>query len=491
MSTGSGYCSRTDIHKGCEKQRQCSRIRYHIGPCEGWQLSKKGTRMQRLCAACTTYHLEHNKPKDAARSALKRADTLAASHRNPSLRGLTRHDDPKLDLIGALCLLRPDVAPLFAQGSKALINIFQWTGAHKTGWGAPEAVLGACEQQESLSALINPTSPPLRVCGGEGSLRKIRPSDIFFEGSDAYIIRLVISPLLCDITKIEKFMHTVISLGDVVGFKTWVKDGGSPAQQQRFIYGVSILVIPDPAELGLVVNEKYREAHALELASFGGREGRVVLPDAPPAAFVETLRCDASDAIVLGCPRFEVKRGLISAEEAAEAGVGGSQSQGASQGASQEEDDVSVVSWNRTFGEWTYFSGKTASTGGLSAKQIKAMGGEGHFCTRPPTAKKPMDLLVVWSASNWRKGPKYAYAIKNDIPIITFEQLKEVLDKSEAEAEEEAEEEVEKKEKVEQEEEEEGEEKEKEEEGGLWIQTLCSQLQANRVHRHRHKRRRG
>ena len=194
---------------------------------------------------------------------------------------------------------------------------------------------------------------------------------------------------------------------------------------------------------------------------------------------------------MLGGPRFEVKRGLISAEEAAEAGVGGSQSQGASQGASQEEDDVSVVSWNRKFGEWTYFSGKTASTGGLSAKQIKAMGGEGHFFTRPPTAKKPMDLLVVWSASNWRKGPKYAYAIKNDIPIITFEQLKEVLDKSEAEAEEEAEEEVEKKEKVEQEEEEEGEEKEKEEEGGLWIQTLCSQLQANRVHRHRHKRRRG
>ena len=441
-STGSGYCSRKDIHDGCKKKRQCCRNRYHIGPCEGWQRSKTGERMLVTCAACTTYYrLEHNK-QFAAVSALKRARALAASHSNPSLRGLTRHDDPKLDLIGALCLLRPDVAPLFAQGSKALINIFQWTGAHKTGWGAPEAVLGACEQQESLSALIKPKSPPLSVRDGEEGLRKIRRPDIFFEGSGAYIIRLVISPILCDITKIEKFMHTVISRGDVVGFKTWVKNGGSPAQQQRFIYGVSILVIPDPAELGLVVNEKYREAHALELASFGGREGRVVLPDAPPAAFVETLRCEeASDAIVLGGPRFEVKRGLISAEEAAEAGVGGSQSQGASQGASQEEDDVSVVSWNRTFGEWTYFSGKTASTGGLSAKQIKAMGGEGHFCTRPPTAKKPMDLLVVWSASNWRKGPKYAYAIKNGIPIITFEQLKEELDKSEAEAEEEAEEE--------------------------------------------------
>jgi hypothetical protein len=443
-STGSGYCSRTDIHKGCKKQRQCSRHR-GIGPCEGWQRSKTGERMLVTCAACTTYYrLKHRShvSLSLARSAHKRALALAASHSNPSLHGLTRHDDQALDLIGALCLRRPDVAQLLASGSQALINIYQWTCAHETGWGAPEAALRVCERKESLSALIAPKSPPLRVRDGEEGLRKILPSDIsIFEGSGAYIIRLVISPILCDITKIEKFMHTVISDGDVVGFKTWVKDGGSPAQQQRFIYGVSILVIPDPAELGLVVNEKYREAHALELASFGGREGRVVLPDAPPAAFVETLRCDASDAIVLGGPRFEVKRGLISAEAAAAAGVGGSQSQGASQGASQEEDDVSVVSWNRKFGEWTYFSGKTASTGGLSAKQIKAMGGEGHFCTRPPTAKKPMDLLVVWSASNWRKGPKYAYAIKNGIPIITFEQLKEELDKSEAEAEEEAEEE--------------------------------------------------
>ena len=354
-STGSGYCSRTDIHEGCEKQRQCSRKRC-IGPCEGWQLSKKGARMLGTCAACTTDRLEHNPANNAAVSARKRALALAALLSNPSLRGLTRHSDHELYLIGALCLRRTDVAPLFARGSQALINIYQWTCAHETGWGAPEAALRVCERKESLSALIAPKSPPLRVRDGEEGLRKILPSDIsIFEGSGAYIIRLVISPILCDITKIEKFMHTVISRGDVVGFKTWVKDGGSPAQQQRFIYGVSILVIPDPAELGLVVNEKYREAHALELARFGGREGRVVLPDAPPAAFVETLRREASTplfvacrnghlavvrlrgAIVLGGPRVEVERGLISAEEAAEAGVGGSQSQGASQGASQEE----------------------------------------------------------------------------------------------------------------------------------------------------------
>ena len=63
--------------------------------------------------------------------------------------------------------------------------------------------------------------------------------------------------------------------------------------------------------------------HARELANFGGREGRVVLPAVPPAAFVSTLRREASGAIVLGGPRVEVKRGLISAAEAAAAGVGG------------------------------------------------------------------------------------------------------------------------------------------------------------------------
>lgn len=282
-SAGSGYCSRTDIHEGCKKQRKCSRG-YCIGPCEGWQRSKTGERMLGTCAKCSAPYKERNArdnvAANAAVAARKRALALAASHSNPSLRRLTRHDDRELNLIGALCLRRPEVAPLFARGSKALINIYQWTGAHEAGWSAPEALLRVCEQKESLSAFITPENPPLWVRGGAGRLRKILPSDIFFAGSDAYIIRLAISPILCDITEIEKFMHTVISRGDVVGFKSWNKDGGSPALQRRFLYGVSILVIPNPALLGLVVNEKHRAAHASELARFGGREGRVVLPAA-------------------------------------------------------------------------------------------------------------------------------------------------------------------------------------------------------------------
>ena len=76
-----------------------------------------------------------------------------------------------------------------------------------------------------------------------GGLRKIRGSDIFRKGSSssAYIVRLSISPLLCDITEIEKITHVIQSSGDVVGFKGHViKNGGSPARQQRFVYGVSM-----------------------------------------------------------------------------------------------------------------------------------------------------------------------------------------------------------------------------------------------------------
>lgn len=48
------------------------------------------------------------------------------------------------------------------------------------------------------------------------------------------VTRLAISPLLCDITEIEKITHVILSNGDVVGFKGHVKNGGSPATQRRY-----------------------------------------------------------------------------------------------------------------------------------------------------------------------------------------------------------------------------------------------------------------
>ena len=56
------------------------------------------------------------------------------------------------------------------------------------------------------------------------------------------------------------------------------------------------------------------------------------------------------------------------------------------------------------------------------------MGGEECFFYGSPSAKNKMTLLVVWASTEWRKGRKYEYALNNNIPIITFKQLKEALD---------------------------------------------------------------
>jgi len=264
------YCKRKDIHAGCTLQRQCSHSVGHVGPCAGWQLSKKGTFMLDWCSACTTYQNTNAARGNTAASERKRALALAAAASNPSLRGITRFSDAELRLLAAACLRRPDVAPLFAHGSRPYVYAYQWTAEDAAGWDATAASLTACESKESLSHVFS-ANPPLQVRGPSG-LRKITPDDIFYAGSGAYIIRLAISPLLCDITEIEKIIHVVLSDGDVVGFKGHVKNGGSPATQRRYVYGVSMLVIPDLAALRLVVNEKYREVYELELWSFDGRD---------------------------------------------------------------------------------------------------------------------------------------------------------------------------------------------------------------------------
>ena len=161
----------------------------------------------------------------------------------------------------------------------------------------------------------------------------------------AYVIRCAISPLLSDIKYLEKLIHIMLK-DDIVGFKGHIKNGGSNAIQQRYVYGVSMLVIPDLGKLNLVVNEKYREAYQHELAIFGGREGRVKLPEAPPATFeLPPFEMELTGAFVLGGPDFLRQRGIPESTAAAVAGV--TVSQGASQGASQDDDEASVASWDR------------------------------------------------------------------------------------------------------------------------------------------------
>ena len=58
---------------------------------------------------------------------------------------------------------------------------------------------------------------------------------------------------------------------DAVGFKGHTKDGGSPAQQSIYIYGCSLLVIPNLKELNLIVNDQYRLSYEKELKKCAGR----------------------------------------------------------------------------------------------------------------------------------------------------------------------------------------------------------------------------
>ena len=193
----------------------------------------------------------NNPVYNAASGERKRA--LAAAASNSSLHGITRFSDTDLHLVSAACLHRPDVASLVAPGSHAYMNVYQWTAEDEAGWAATPESLLTCEQKESLTHILSAKNPLLRV-RDSSVLRNITRNDIFYVGSEAYIIRLAISPLLCDITKIEKVIHGILSNGDVVGFIGHRKNGGSPARQKRFVYGVSILVIPDLARLHLEVN---------------------------------------------------------------------------------------------------------------------------------------------------------------------------------------------------------------------------------------------
>ena len=248
---------------------------------------------------------------------------------------------------------------------------------------------------------------------------KIRHDDIFYDGSGVHIIRLALSPILSDITLIEKTIHTHTA-ADSVGFKGHLKNGGSPALQERYVYGCSLLVIPDLAKLHLQVAERYRNLYAAELQQHSGREGRVVLPPAPSTSFVRPP-CEDSGAFVLGGPYFEFKRGLISVLDAQARGV--SLSEEVSLGEAEvQSDSLKCVEWNgQQFGACIYFSGKTLATCRFTEAMIEAMGGRNCIFSCPPGDKNRMTLLVDFGGK--RSGPKYAYAVAKNVPVITKEQL--------------------------------------------------------------------
>ena len=238
----------------------------------------KGPRLYASCEHGTAQAAKTNaifNPISNARTIQSNRDkALAAASASPSLSVAIRLSDSDLKLLAVDCLRRPEVAALYAHGARAYVYCFQWTGEHPEGWGASPKALMDCEQTESLSHLLRP-NPVLQHRSG----KKIQRGDLFCDDSGVHIIRLAISPCLSDITLVEKTIHTLTE-ADTVGFRGHLKKGGSSARQKSYVYGCSLLVIPDLVKLHLEGSELARsfgnETGGLPFSVILGADGGII-----------------------------------------------------------------------------------------------------------------------------------------------------------------------------------------------------------------------
>ena len=114
---------------GSHAQATCHRVRDFVHD------RGRGVRFYKQCKAKGVYNARGN----AATSASKRELSRAASLLFPSLKGVERYTDAQLHFLVALFMLRPDVAPLWARGSRALTYWFFWTCETAAGWRASPA----------------------------------------------------------------------------------------------------------------------------------------------------------------------------------------------------------------------------------------------------------------------------------------------------------------------------------------------------------------
>ena len=261
---------------------------------------------------------------------------------------------------------------------------------------------------------LQTASPVLwkRVRGGD--MRKVKITDLFFKGSGARVIRTALSPVLADITQLEKISH-LVTAPDVRGFKGHGKNGGSPARQKRFIYGVSLLVIDNFEALGLELAEEHFKRYAEEMAAYGGRAGRVVLPDAPPAAFELPPTEKESGAFVLGGPPF-----LAARSGGGGGGGGGAAAASQSSGAGDDGLPEWVGDLN---GAVVMFTGKSPTDEQVAGIEERG----GRVIYGAPKKKDPFSLLVVKHGKPWRDTPAGVFARDNGVTVIIFEELDDVL----------------------------------------------------------------
>jgi hypothetical protein len=419
------YCSKTAAHDNCEKLRHCSRCGKEK-MCDVFFDGKN--QFFKTCSSCRDEMTEANRKRR------KEKENVAAeaARSNPGCRGFTFLDSDGIAAVAASALNR--LKDKFAARSKSYFYAFQWSLA--SGWNASAEDLYAAEKTESMSHLTKRgNNGVLQYFNPEnGDLRPAKLSDVFGTTTTTILHRVAISPVIIDITEIERTLH-VLTEEDAIGFRGNLRNGGSSTRQKRgTIYGVSILEIPDPEALNLRVRDDHRAKYEDEVNQYGGRARALSFPDVPvdfqlpPTVGVG----DGGTFFVLGGALFEQCRGLpVDDSRLDEFTLSQQQSQG-----HPDEDRLRreaaadrIVVWD---GAWpsghVYFSGVTADSIMEEAFHNALQGTGSVVVDKRPSKKEPMKLLVVdFDVMNWDLTGKAKHALENRIPIISKQMFKSEL----------------------------------------------------------------
>ena len=254
-----------------------------------------------------------NNPRNNAkhaplRVAKLRADKRASTAVLPDLSSIVRYADEYLHACVAMAFRRPEVVEIWAAGSFHFTYVFFWTCDEAAGRRASTMQLTSAERKESTNMLRHSKNPLLVVSvpAWGGVPRQLLHSDIHFPGSPAVILRLAIGVCVDEIAEIEREACR-LTRHRTLGFAGNRQNGGTPtAPKEGRIHGVSVLVIPNLAKLGLSLAPPFAPAYA---ARAGVGSEAIVMPPLPPASFVPPP-CEASGAFVLGGQHFLADRGL-------------------------------------------------------------------------------------------------------------------------------------------------------------------------------------
>ena len=401
-------CQKIDPHDDCDMERICNRCQHSL-PCENFFDPDKG-KFFGGCRDCRASHEERRKNIRAA------AEEVARS--NPACRGFTLLDCDGIAAVAASALTR--LKAKFAARSKSYCYAFQWSLA--SGWNASAEDLYAAERKESISHLSRMNGVLQHHNPENGEYRRAKLNDVFFGNSKTILHRVAISPVIFDITEIERTLH-VLTEEDAVGFRGNLKNGGSPTRQKRnMIYGVSILEIPDPGALNLRVREDNRERYENEVRLYDGRARSLSFPDVQVGLELPPTDGDEGTCFVLGGAQFEQHRGLLVDESRLNAfNTIQQQSEGNIDEDRRSRDAAArIVDWDGAWPPYVHFSRVRANTILDKEQQRLLKNRTIPVNNRLTSWISPMKLLVVdFEKKDWDLTKKVEHALDKHIPIIS------------------------------------------------------------------------